>query len=100
VAEHEHEPWHAPTGLSGLTDPARLWWWVLLEHARELSWLLGDLELTPEQRRQVMRLQQVHTGELAALAGHPVCPVPVPGKVTSGGREPDERDEPRAPHPG
>jgi hypothetical protein len=84
----DQDAWHEPTGLSGLTDPARLWWWLLLQHTRELSWLLNDLPLSPEQRRQVMRLQQVHTGELATLAGHPVCPVP--GKVTSGGREPDE----------
>jgi hypothetical protein len=96
----EHEPWHAPTGLSGLADPARLWWWMLIEHARELQYLLADLELTPDQRRQLMRLQQVHTGELAALAGHPVCPVPVPGKVTSSGSAPDEPDEPPVRHPG
>jgi hypothetical protein len=105
VAEHEHERererWHAPTGLSGLTEPARLWWWLLLEHTRELSWLLSDLPLTPDQRRQVLRLQQVHTGELAALAGHPTCPVPVRGKVPStGGSTPDEPDEPTTPHPG
>jgi hypothetical protein len=72
----EHEPWHAPTGLSGLDDPARLLWWLLVQHTRELGWLLSDLPLTPEQRQQVMRLQQVHTGELATLAGHPDCPVP------------------------
>ena len=100
MAEHEHEPWHAPTGLSGLVEPSQLWWWVLIEHSRELSWLLSELPLTAEQRRQVMRLQAVHTGELATLAGHPVCPVPDSGKVTSGGRERDERDEPREPHPG
>lgn len=96
----EHEPWHAPTGLSGLIEPAQLWWWMLVQHTREVSWLLDDLELTDEQRRQVMRLQKVHTGELATLAGHPVCPVPVSGKVTSSGRTPDEGDEPRTPHPG
>lgn len=79
----EQDAWHEPTGLSGLAEPAHLWWWVLLEHTRELGWLLGDLELTPEQRRQVMRLQQVHTGELATLAGYPDCPVPVTRKVSS-----------------
>lgn len=76
MAEHEREAWHAPTGLSGLVEPAHLLWWVLVEHTRELSWLLGDLSLTPEQRQQLMRLQQVHTQELATLAGHPDCPVP------------------------
>ena len=96
----EHEPWHAPTGLSGLAEPSQLWWWLLVQHTRELSWVLADLPLSDEQRRQVMRLQAVHTGELATLAGHPTCPVPVAGKVTSAGSEPDERGEPRAPHPG
>jgi hypothetical protein len=96
----EQEPWHTPTGLSGLVEPAQLWWWVLVQHTRELGWLLADLPLSDEQRRQVLRLQQVHTGELATLAGHPSCPVPLSGKVPSGGREPGEHDEPRAPHPG
>ena len=96
----EQDAWHEPTGMSGLNDPAHLWWWLLLEHSRELAFLLGDLNLTREQQRELMRLQQVHTGELAALAGHPVCPVPVSGKVSSGGRKRDERDEPREPHPG
>lgn len=96
----EHEPWHAPTGLSGLVEPEHLWWWLLAGHSAELSYLLADLPLTPEQRRQVMRLQQVHTGELATLAGHPTCPVPGSGKVTSSGRAPDESGEPLTPHPG
>jgi hypothetical protein len=73
---------------------------VLLEHARELQYLLADLNLPPEQRRQLMRLQQVHTGELAALAGHPDCPVQVPGKVTSSGSAADEPGEPPVRHPG
>jgi hypothetical protein len=96
----EQEPWHAPTGLSGLAEPAQLWWWTLAGHAGELTYLLADLNLTPEQRRQVLRLQQVHIQEVATLAGYPDCPLPVAGKVTSAGTTPDERPEPRAPHPG
>ena len=67
----EHEPWHAPTGLSGLDEPAQLWWWVLVGHARELDYLTRELNLTAEQRRQLMRLQTVHRQEVATLAGHP-----------------------------
>jgi hypothetical protein len=96
----EHEPWHAPTGLSGLDEPAQLWWWVLVGHARELDYLTRELNLTAEQRRQLMRLQTVHRGEVATLAGHPDCPVPLSDKVASGGTRSDKRDEPRAPHPG
>lgn len=94
----EQDAWHEPTGLSGLAEPARLWWWLLVEHTRELAYLLSDLELTPEQQRQVMRLQQVHTGELATLAGHPTCPVP--GKVPSSGGDEREQQGGSEPHPG
>ena len=93
----EHEPWHTPTGLSGLDEPAQLWWWVLVGHARELDYLTRELNLTAEQRRQLMRLQTVHRQEVATLAGHPDSPVPLSDRVPSRGATPDE---PRAPHPG
>ncbi len=74
IEQPDAESWYEPTGLAGLAHaPDRLTWYLIAEHLAELSWCLGDLQLSKADRKRVMRLATVHAHELAVLHG---CPPP------------------------